>query len=316
MNKPSSTNALTQGAASAAIYLVLLLIVVYIPLINMIVFFFLPLPFIVHMFRHGLKSTALVGGASLFLTAIVAPLPALFITVTAASVGVVMGYFYSKGKGALAPIMAGMITYLGNYLLALMISYFVFDINLIEAMKQQTLDMIKLTEEAAGKFQIPVDEEILAVYKEFIPWIGYIFPAVMIMSSVVMVGLHHMVSRPVLSRLGHSIPKLPPLREWQFPRSILFYYLVTLMLVLLGFMEEGSTIFLIIVNLHPILELLLFIQGLSVIAYFAYSKKIGKALIIMSVVLIILFPFMTFIVRMLGIFEIGFGLKSRIKPQQ
>lgn len=316
MNKPSSTSALTQGAASAAIYLVLLLIVVYIPLINMITFFFLPLPFIVHMFRHGLKSTALVGGASLFLTLIVAPLPALFITVVATSVGMVMGYFYSKEKGALAPVIAGMITYLFNYLLALMMSYFIFDINLIEAMKQQTLDIIKLTEETAGQLQLPVDEEMLALYKEFIPWIGYIFPAVMIMSSVIMAGLHHIISRPILSRLGHSIPKLPPFREWQLPKSILFYYLVSLMLVLMGFMEEGSTLFLIVVNLHPILDLLLFIQGLSVIAYFSYTKKIGKVLPIMSVVLIILFPILTFVVRMLGIFEIGFGLKSRLKPHQ
>lgn len=313
MNKPTSTNALTQGAVSAAIYLVLLLIVVYIPFINMIMFLFLPLPFIVHMFRHGLKSTALVGGVSLFLTFIVAPLPAFFITVVAASVGIVMGYFYSKGKGALAPIMAGTITYLFNYLLALTMSYFIFDINVIEAMKQQTLDMIKLTEETAGQLNLPIDEEMLAVYREYIPWIGYVFPAVMIMSSVIMAGLHHIVSGPILSRLGHSIPKLPPFREWQLPKSILFYYLISLMLILFGFAEEGSTLFLIVVNLHPILELLLFIQGVSVIAFFAYTKKIGKVLPIMTVIITFMFPILTFVVRMLGIFEIGFGLKSRIK---
>jgi uncharacterized protein YybS (DUF2232 family) len=317
MAKHSNIRSLTQGAISASIYLVLLLIVLYIPLINIVALLFLPLPFIVHMFRHGLKSSLLVGAVALLLTVIVAPAPmvTLLMTFMAVSVGLVMGYFYKRGKGAFTPLLAGIIAYIFNYLFALMISYFFFEVNMIAAMEQYVQDMMTMTEETANFLQLPLDEEQLSLYKEYIHWVSYIFPAAMISSAMTMTGLHHLVSSPILTRLGHPIEKLPPFREWRLPKSILFYYLVSLTIILLGMMEEGSTLFLIVVNLQPILEILLYIQGLSVIAYFAHTKGFGKALPIISVIATLLLPILFMVVRIIGIFELGFGLKQRIKPR-
>lgn len=317
MKKQSSIGSLTQGAISASIYLVLLLIVLYIPFINMVTLLFLPLPFIVHMFRHGLKSSLLVGTAALFLTVIVAPAPiaTLMMTFLSVSVGIVMGYYYKNGKGAFTPLLAGIIAYIFNYLFALVISYFLFEVNMIEAMEQYVQDMMTMTEETASFLQLPLDEEQLSLYKEYIPWVAYIFPAIMIISAMTMTGLHYLVSRPILTRLGHPIEKLPPFREWRLPKSLLFYYLISLTIILLGMMEEGSTLFLIIVNLQPILEILLYIQGLSVVAYFSYMKGTGKALTIIVVLATFFLPILVMVVRILGIFELGFGLKQRIKPR-
>jgi uncharacterized protein YybS (DUF2232 family) len=139
----------------------------------------------------------------------------------------------------------------------------------------------------------------------------------MIISSAAMTGLHHVLGRPILSRMGVTIERMPPLRDWQLPKSLLLYYIVTLGLIIFGLVEEGNALFLIVVNLHPLLEILLYIQGLSVIAYFAYQKKMGRILPVSAVILTFLFAvWVTPLIRFIGIFELGFGLKKRIKPKE
>lgn len=312
MGRSSSTSALTQGAILTAIYLILLLIVTYIPLLNLVMLFFLPVPFMLHVYKHGLKAAALVALAALFLTPLMTPLPTIVITFFSASVGMVMGYSYVCKKGPFVPMLAGIITYIFNYLLAFVLAYLVFGVNVIDVMKQLMEETFSITEGTADFLKLPLDEEQLSQYKQTIQMIEVIFPALMIMSSIVMGLIHHVLSRPILTRLGCEIEKLPPFREWNLPKSILFYYLISLILLLIG-MPEGSTFFIITVNLHPILEFLLLIQGISVIAYFAHWRNIGKVLPIMAVIMIFLFPPSQFILRLLGIFELGFGLKQRMK---
>lgn len=315
MARKSNTTVLTQGAILTAIYLILLLIVVYVPFLNLVLLFFLPVPFIIHTYKHGWQAASMVGLAALFLTPILTPLPTMLVTFFAASVGLVMGYFYAQKKGAFTPIIAAIMTYIANYLLTFLLAYVLFQINVIEMVQQMMEESFALTEGTVDFLNLPVDDAGLEQYKQAMALIPLIFPSLMIMSSMLMGFIHHWVSKPILSRVGCQVEPLPPFREWSFPRSLLFYYLISLLLVLVGLPEE-STIYLFVANLHPILEILLLLQGLSVIAYFAHWKKIGKALPIIAVVMLFLVPVTHFIFRFLGIFELGFGLKQRMKQAE
>ncbi|WP_025027544.1 YybS family protein [Caldalkalibacillus mannanilyticus] len=309
----SNSNPFLAGFITLAFFFTLLLIILLIPIVNIVAFLFLPFPFILHIYKHGLKSTALVGILALFITMIYNPILGLF-TLVAGSVGMVMGYFYQQKKGALAPIMAGMLTYLFNYLLIFIISVYVFNFNVTDMMQANLDNMMEMHQAAGGFLQLPLDENQVTVYKEYIEILTSAFPALMITSAIVMTGLHHMIQWRVLRKMGYEVDTLPPFREWRFPKSILWYYLVSLLLLMFGFMEPGTALFPTLFNLQYILEIIIFLQGLAVIAYFSYHKRMGKMLPILTVILTLFIPqIMVMVVRLIGIFEFGFGLRSRIK---
>lgn len=307
------TKQLTHGALMMAIFFVLLLIVLYVPLLNLITIFFIPLPFIVHMVRFDLHATLLTGVASLALTVILTPLPAVFITIAAVTVGMVMGHFYAQKKGPFLPMLAGMVTYIVNYVLLFLVSFFLLDINLLDSMEQMLRESLLMTENTAEFWNMPLDEELQMSFEEMVEGITYVFPAIMILSALMMSAVHHGISRSVLHRLGQRIQVLPPFREWNMPKSMLYYYLIALILVILGVLEEGGTLSFFVINLHMILEILLLIQGLTMIAHFAHSKGWGKIVPVGVIVLAVLIPLVANIVRIIGIFDLGFGLKQRVK---
>lgn len=308
------TSAITHGAITATIFIVLLLVVLYAPFISLVATLFIPLPFLVHMLRYGWKSTLLVGAVASVITLIITPL-AVILAIMATTVGGVMGYFYAHNKGTFAPVIGGTITYLANYLLTFVLMYAVLDINLMQAIEEYVNEIMAMTEGTANFLQLPMSAEQLEMYRQSVHLLPYLFPSVLILSSMAIASLNHIVNRPILRRLGHPIEALPPFREWTFPKSLLFYYFIVLLAILLGFVKEpGTATFVIVMNIQPILEVLLFIQGLAVIAYFGHQRNMGKALLVVTIILTLLFStIVMMIVRLLGLFELGMGLRKRMK---
>lgn len=307
-------NAFPQGAILTAIYILLLLIVTYIPFIGLVVMFFLPIPFLLQYFRHGLKPAILVALACLFFTLIVTPWPALIFTLAAASVGISMAYYYQKQESSFTPLIVGTIAYLLNYLIIILISYAILEVNVLELLEEMMNESMQLSTDLLDTFQMPANEAQMDLFRESISSMIYIFPALIIFSSMIMAVLHHAVNRLTLPRLGHHIEKLPPIREWQLPKSILFYYFGCIVIIVFGLADRTTTWGMLVINLQLILELLLYIQGLSFIAYYSYKKNKGRLLLIITITLTVLLSVIIMpIVRILGIFDLGFGLKKRIK---
>ena len=61
------TKFITEGAALLAIYAILLLISMYVPILGTVVTFALPLPFILLMIRHKLSNVLVIFVAALLL---------------------------------------------------------------------------------------------------------------------------------------------------------------------------------------------------------------------------------------------------------
>jgi uncharacterized protein YybS (DUF2232 family) len=58
------------------------------------------------------------------------------------------------------------------------------------------------------------------------------------------------------------------------------------------------------------------LQGLSFVAYFTHIKKFPKAFLIIAVILTFLLPFVLYIVRILGIIDLGFNLRKRLEEKK
>lgn len=313
MEPTNKTNTMTQGALMAALYMLILLIFVYVPIISYIALIFLPLPFIVLMYHHGLKPTLVMVAVTLFITPLLTPLPVLFVTVIVAAVGVVMGYFYKQRKSGFLPLLSGIVTYIVTFVFSFVAINVILNINVMTLMSQLLQENIIMAEDMAAMIGVELDPEMVDVLHEMQRSFVYMIPGALIILSLFLTTLNHAASRLVFKRLGMNIESLPPFREWNFPRSVLFYYLITLLLRLFEVGDEGTVLYILVINSSIVLEVLMIIQGLTFIFYFSYVKKLGRFLPVLAVALSLI-PLFSGIIRLIGIIDIGFDLKKRIKP--
>jgi|GEM_PF-4866123 len=312
---------LYSGLLFLALYFGILALFLFVDLINIIAYFFLPFPFIWFIYKVGVRNAFLGSivafALSVVLSSLIGNFSIIILTIMFASVGLIMGIFYKQNKGALAPVMAGMLTYLFYFIVFFIISVYVYEFNLTKFAEAYLNTVIEMRETTEDFLELPLDENQISLYKEYITYITSGFPALMITVAMVLTALHHMVQWRVLRRLKYEVDSLPPFRDWIFPKTILWYYLISMLLIFLGFMDPESSLFPIIFNLHYILEFVMFLQGLAVISYFSYHKRMSVLLPVLTVILAFLIPpIILMIVRLVGIFELGFGVRSRIKKKE
>ena len=114
-----------------------------------------------------------------------------------------------------------------------------------------------------------------------------------------------------MRKKDHGFPKLIPFRNLLFPKSIIIYYLISAFVMLVKPLHDIYEMRLIVVNLYPLLQLILTIQGLSFVYYLTYIKNMGNFLRIVSIVAVFI-PLLSQIIHLIGVLDIGFDLRKKI----
>jgi uncharacterized protein YybS (DUF2232 family) len=305
------TNLVAEGAVLAALYAVLLLITLYVPLTSIITLWVLSIPFTMFTVRNGLKPSYLFLSVAFALTLIIGGLYALPITLLYGSVGVVLGVLYQKKKPVFGILLGGSLTYLINIVLIYVMSILFFNLNPADMVNDTLRQSITLTEEMSKLFGQDVSEQIEQL-EQLIEIIVYIIPTAIVMGSVLLAFITQLITSALLRRFRIDVPKWKPFRDWSFPKSFVWYYLAVIVLLMTD-PEKGSALFVAGWNLFYLLEFILVIQGLSVIFYFFWKKNKSKAIPIVIVIFTFIIPVFLYVVRILGIIDLGFDLRKRIK---
>ncbi|MDQ0856888.1 YybS family protein [Bacillus sp. V2I10] len=304
-------NILTEGAILLALFTVLTLMTLYLPLFGAFLMVFLPLPFILYTVRHGIKAAVTLMAASIFITLIVGSLFALPLTLTYALSGIVMGYFYQKRQTAGA-LIGGTIAFLISFVVMYAASVAFFQIDPIEeatGSMDETIDMAKSMMAAIGQ---EANEAAINQLEEQMKYIGYLIPSLLVSVSFIFALLSHAVTIPVLKRLKIQLVPLKPFREWKLPSSIVWYYLIVSFLFFLN-LDTGSFLYIAAVNLLFVLQVLLVVQGFSFIFFYCHVKNYSKAIPVIAIILSLILPILMYLVRILGIIDLAFNLRGRVK---
>ncbi|MFC0273079.1 YybS family protein [Metabacillus herbersteinensis] len=301
---------LTEGAILLALFTLFLLITLYVPIIGGLLMFVLPLPFILFTIRHGVKLslTLLIGG--ILLTILVGSLVALPLAIICAICGIVMGYFYEKNQSSGA-IIGGAIAFLISIVLVYIaaVAFFSFDpfqeaIALFKNSSEQSQSLLSSLGQEANKEAINEFEEQLANMQ-------YLIPSIIASIAALFPFLFHVVSVPIMRRLNIKVNSIKPFREWMLPKSLIWYYLGVSLFMFIK-LEPGSFGHLAVYNIFYILQLLLVIQGISFVFYYTYVKKLSKTLPIIVVISSLFLPIILYLVRILGIIDLGFSMRERL----
>jgi uncharacterized protein YybS (DUF2232 family) len=298
--------AITEGAILITLFIILLLVRLYIPIIGGIATFALAIPFIVYTTRHPFKNALFFLFAAMVVTYISSGVLGLPIVIVFGSIGLAMGYVYVNGKSAFSVLITGSIGFILGFLFLYGVSVVFLGIDLQEMLNKSYETAVEVIRDSG---QV-ADKQVELMLKS-LEMVKYMIPSLIIISGVIMAIITQVIANQVLKRLRFKgIHTFPPFRDWRFPQSILWYYLLVVFLTLMS-LEEGSMLSISVINAYMILEAIMVTQGLTLIFYFSYSKGWKKAIpILITVVLFVTNLF--FIVRFLGIIDLGFDLRKRI----
>lgn len=231
---------------------------------------------------------------------LVAIIPALFFLAPA----IVMGTLYKRNAPAKSTVTGGILAMLAQLLLLLIIlTLMQVDVfgSLETFMRDSMADTMAL-------LQLELSADIIDVTMQAIK---SSVPMFLIGISFYYAVITHWISRALLNRAGHKLPGMPPVREWMLPKSLVWVYLVALLLELVIRPDFDSSLYVLLFNLLPLLRFAFFIQGVSFLAYVAYRKRWSKGLPIVAFVLaILLFPVQQ-LLSLLGVFDAAFPLRDK-----
>lgn len=307
---------ITEGGVLLALYSVLLLMTIYLPIIGGILFFFLPIPFILMALKH---STAWTFGFLLIasvLTLIFGTMFAIPLTLLMGLTGITIGYCLKSEQPFIMLFVNTVLVVLGMILAVLGGTIWLFKINFIEEFFAIVDDSMAKSTEILEGFGQTISKEKLETVNDMFEMMNTLLPTLLVLASVIIVLLFFLVSQPFIKRFSTMKIQWPLFRELQLPKSLLWYYLLTMVLTLVVNPEKTSFMYLALVNLMFILQILILLQGYSLVFYFAHVKKWPKIIPYLVLVGSFILPIVQSIVRILGIIDLGFPFRQSIAKKK
>ncbi|GIO23965.1 YybS family protein [Oceanobacillus sp. J11TS1] len=304
---------ITEGALMVAL-LIVILVASLLPILNVITPFVLPVPFIFYVKRHGVKAGLVMTVAAAVITILLMSLFTLPFIFVAAAGGIFIGYAMRKKNTAYETLAQGTFGFIIGMLLSFVFIQTLLGVNLVTQFGGIVEESVNMSTSMIGNLNPAFNsEDVQVLVDEQVNLLKQLLPTFIVIFAFISAFITQWISYKLFNRIEKEKFYFPPFRELQFPASIIWIYLLALILSVIGF-GEGSTLAFGAQNLLMIVGIALSLQGFSFIFYFAHMKKIPKVFPILIVIATFLFPtFLLYFIRILGIIDIGFRLRGRLK---
>lgn len=304
----NKTRRLTQGAMMIALFTILLAISTYVPLINIVTVWFVPLPLAWYAAKYESKFSLAAIAISIILSLLIGGLLALPQAVLFGIVAFIVGYGIRKQKSKgflfLSTSLASLVVISVEYVIAVRFFHMDFIKQMIETARKSYEKSNELTKAMTG--QAPLSSEQI---ETMINTIQISMPTLIILCVFAFAWLMISVQLPLLRRLSLNAPKFKPFKDLRLPRAMLWYYLAVLAITLFIKPAEGTFLYVIVLNLSFLLTILFLIQGISFIHFIINQKGWPKWTAVVATILA--FPLSSF-VTLIGIADLGFQLRELI----
>ncbi|WP_010648880.1 YybS family protein [Oceanobacillus massiliensis] len=307
---------MTDGALLLAIFMVLVFITVFVPVLSIFGMFVLPVPFVLYASRYGFKPSLLMLAVALVLTVILTTFFTLPLAVLMGIGGIAIGGAIRKGLSPYETWARGTLGFIAGLLFVFVFSQIVLSMNWVEEFKVMLSDSLEMSMSVMEQFgaaeQTEEMEEMLQLQVETII---DLLPVGFALSAIILAFLSQWISYKFINRLEKKQLYFPAFRNLRFPTSIIWVYFFALFFSFLG--PDSGFYYMALQNVLVLTGLLMTLQGFSFIFFYAHHKRMSRAIPIFSVVLTILFPtFLLYFVRILGIIDIGFRLRDYLTKKK
>ncbi|MYL20666.1 DUF2232 domain-containing protein [Halobacillus litoralis] len=314
----NNSKRITEGALMAGIYLLLLLVIIFLPGgIGSLLLFILPVPYIYYSSRHGWKPGLLLFCLTMIFSVLIVPVLSVPFTLTAGIGGVVSGGVLYAGRSAYESLALGTVGYTGGLMLGMGLVQLLLGINLVDELTAGMNDSLDTVESTMGAFgQVENSEEAVDTFREAVTFIPDIIPSILVMTSVMTALISLWLTFKLMNRIENKSYAFASFKNFRLPTAILWYYFFAMILNYVVADREGWVYFGAI-NVFIVAGTLIAIQGFSFVFYYASQKKWPKAVPVLVIVFSLLSPgLIMYLVRILGIIDLGFPLRSYVSEKK
>ncbi|WP_170061667.1 YybS family protein [Terribacillus saccharophilus] len=306
---------MTEGAILGGIYLVLLLIATYAPVINMLAMLVMPVPIILYWIRHGFKPGAYFVLAIL-LFSFIGTLAGFFLTISVAIGAAATGYSLHHKQSTYEALLKGAAGYALGFTIFLAGTQFVSGINMIDEIQnsyQATLQSLQSEMDTVG---VGVTDAQWEQVNAMFDYIMVLIPTMIAVFSLLYAFITQWLAQKIHNRQSKDKILYPPFRRFNLPVIVLFIYFIGSFARWFD-IDPNGWFYPIVANVTELAGILLVLQGFSFFFYFAHHRKLPKVLPILAVVLSVLFgTVLLYLVRILGIIDVGFRLRERMSSKK
>ncbi|MCR4440610.1 MAG: YybS family protein [Peptococcaceae bacterium] len=278
------TKAIAEGALMAVITAFLAVAGLYIPFMQLLIFFVWTIPGVLVIVRHGPAAGILSIAVAGFMILIIAgPMRAFFAVLQFGGLALVYGYAFSRRWQAGVTLLAGSAVMIVSTLVLYYLVYLLTGINnlniageLKEAV-EPTIELYKnmgIIGPGKGLSEAMLRESLLAA----VEFLTAYFPAIFALSGVASAFLNYFAAQKILYRFKIEIPGFPPFIHWRLPWWTVWGFIAGFGASMAGNYWHNNVLTQIGNNIIMLYGPLLFIIGLSVCA-FLMQKYVGQEFI-------------------------------------
>ncbi len=218
---------------------------------------------------------------------------------------VAMGYQYRKGVTSGTVVTTGIIA-----LIVVMLLLLLFSSALGTNIADEFTKLLKADQNFMTMINSFVQDE--DQIDTFIEMMISMIPLMIIMIAAYYTMITHWIGRKLLSRVWQPVPKLKPMKEWMLPKSMVWYYLIVLLLDMVLVMNTGSVVTVIVLNSLPLLTYAFALQAVGFLFFVTDMKGWNRALPIAAMVLLLFAPSL---LAWVGVIDVAFALRKWVKEK-
>ena len=304
MNRNFKTSSITESAMITGI----LVILAYLSSFFSAIMFFYPTPAIILAKRKGLKYAALSLIASDILISMLLGIQnGLIFLLLYTPLAVALAYGVCRDEDANKTILYGSAAYMVSFVVFILLMNAVMGINFVQQMTEMYDESINIMKEfvsgsPAGMNSANV-EEMLKTFDDMGTTMNYIitnvFPAIMVVSSVITSYINYLVASTFARRFSINIKQHEGLSYFSFPRSfmismaglLIFSYVLNLL---------NINVTAIQVNLFMIIFAAMFFQGFAVLKFYLMKSHMSRTL--RTIILVVVLFMSAGLAQMLAVF--------------
>ncbi|WP_034638769.1 YybS family protein [Desulfofalx alkaliphila] len=307
INNNSPVRGLVEGALSAALMGLFVLLGLYIPLLLPISSLLFPIPLILMVYRNGLKKAvmSLVVAYLLLLMLFPDPLTVTVLVIQFGLMGLLLGLLFKNHVSAGKSIAIGTLAAACLTLIILGFTLLIMGVNPLQLEEQLELiveESIAYYEETDMLTEVDTAELRETVYGTM-RMLALLAPGILIISSMLSTLLTYLLSRAVMVRMNKDIPPLPPFSRWTYPWYTVWGVIVGLGLTLIGDRYEFVLIATVGKNMLYVFGVSFLLLGLSVAAYYYKKLQISPWIKLIFVFLLAMWPFTPFLLIGVGVMD-------------
>ena len=315
MNRNLKTSNITESAMITGI----LVIIAYLSSFITLLMFFYPTPAIILGKRKGLKYSVLSLIASdLIISMLLGLQTGLVFLILYTPLALALTYGVCRNEEANKTILFGSAAYMISFVLYILLLNYIMGINFIERIAEiyeQSFETTRgLFNNIPDQLRTEQIEQYINDIEKMAPMMNYIvtnvFPAVLIVASVVTSYINYMVASKFAVRFSINVKQHEGIAYFSFPRN----FMISMAgLLLLSFLLRllNINVGIIQMNLFIIVFMAMLLQGVAVLKFFVDKSRMGKfARNLLLVIIVLMSINFSIVYAVIGLIDLTVNLRK------